>query len=130
MKVFDYIYYRIAKFYFKRDGSSAFRAISILSILQCLLFSELIFFIIRIYVPISETEKYSKLSGNIGVAVALIFLLLNYLRYKGKYWQLSERWKNSDSPLIFKLKGLLVVLVILLPFIILVIMSDVTFIKK
>jgi hypothetical protein len=48
MVMFDYIFYRIANFFYKKDGIDAYRAISILSVMQSLVIAEVIVILLRL----------------------------------------------------------------------------------
>ncbi|HEY0056437.1 MAG TPA: hypothetical protein VGB63_13870 [Pedobacter sp.] len=116
MVVFDYIFYRVAKFFYKKDGIDAMRAFVILTVIQGLMLGAIMFSILRLKYDLSQTVEYKKLSGQIGMVIFVILLLCNYLRYKGKYWRFAERWKNIETEKQRKVRGVLVVLAILLPF--------------
>ena len=57
MTVFDYVFYRIAIFFYKRDGSNAPRSIGIVSVIQILIIGEISFLVLRIFYSLSETAK-------------------------------------------------------------------------
>ncbi|WP_285010107.1 hypothetical protein [Pedobacter faecalis] len=115
MIVFDYIFYRVAKFFYKKDGIDAFRAVCTVSMIQGLTFGAFVFSILRMIFGLSETAKHVNSSGGVGIAIGVILLTLNYLRYKGKYWRFAERWKDSETEQQRKLRGALVILAIVLP---------------
>ena len=66
MKSFDYFFYRIAKFYYRKDGSDAIRAIAILSLIQALLVGTTITIILRLIYGYPTVAKHAKLYSDIG----------------------------------------------------------------
>ncbi|MDB5014386.1 MAG: hypothetical protein JWQ25_2588, partial [Daejeonella sp.] len=90
MIVFDYIFYRVAKFFYKKDGIDAMRAITIVAVIQGLTLGAVMFSILRLKYDLSQTLEYKKLSGQVGIVIFVILLLCNYLRYKSKYWRFAE----------------------------------------
>jgi len=123
MTVFDYVFYRIAKFFYKRDGSNAPRAIGIVSVIQILIIGEISFLVLRIFYSLSETAKYSKESSKVGIGIALIALVFNYIRYWGKYRVFANRWIENESVEQKRLRGIFVILSIALPFVLLIYMG-------
>lgn len=115
MTIFDYIFYRVAKFFYKKDGIDAFRAVCTVSMIQGITLGAIIFSIMRLVDEFPNIIIHLKGSGQIGIVVGIIFLARNYFRYKGKYWHFAERWKNTESAQQRKLRGVLVVIAILIP---------------
>ncbi|UXE67867.1 MAG: hypothetical protein KA713_04485 [Chryseotalea sp. WA131a] len=118
MNLVEYIFYRVAKFYYKRDGSSAFRAVAVLSVMQGMLLVDLLLLIRVLFLHQSDVQGYVKYGRMIGVALAVLLIALNYFHFRGKYWKLSDRWreKEKDNPALRKTRGWLVVFAIILPF--------------
>ncbi len=114
MIIFDYIFFRVASIFYKKDGVDAFRAIVIVTVIQCLILGEIGFGILRLIYNLDETSKYSMESKYFGSALFLLILFFNYLRYKTKYWHFSQRWKQSESEQERKARGFMIVLLILL----------------
>lgn len=120
LTIFDYIFYRVAMYFFKRDGTHAPRAIVIVSLIQCLYLSSLIVTISRLIYSTQVTSQYSKLGGQLAGAIIVILVLLNYWRYKRWYSKFNSRWRNSETPTQKKVRGYLVFLGILFPMIIMI----------
>lgn len=119
MNLFEYIFYRIAKHYYKRDGSSAFGAVAVLSIIQGMLMIDL-FLIIRVmFLRQSDIQGYVKYGRIIGIVLSIMILILNYFYFRTKYWRLSDRWREKESadPTLRKMRGWLVIFAIILPFV-------------
>ena len=119
---FDYIYYRMTKFYFKGDGNSGGTAIIGICMIQLLVLIDFILILSRIFFARSEIRNYIGITKWI---IAAIFILLffynsrkhnrNYDKYK-KYWE-SETRKQK----IFK--GILVIFSLLFPWIIIIVIG-------
>ena len=58
-----------------------------------------------------DTAPYAKGFGTLGGIIFLLFCFYNYKRYKGKYYHLSQRWKD-ESITQRRLRGFLLVLAI------------------
>lgn len=127
MVIFDYIYFRVAKYFFKKDGTSAQRAIAIVTVVQIFLIGTVLFALDRHLLKLGVSVDVAKY---IGVLIAGIILLLNHIRYKGKYFRYRERWLGREIPKGYKLKGYLVVIAIFIPFLLLLLMTDTPFFEK
>lgn len=126
MVYFDYVYFRTAKFFFKKDGADATRALAFLSMTQSILLFELFFTINRYLLKLPIKGSDTKLA-----AIIFTFFLcyLNHLRYKNKYFLFRQKWFNEEN-LLYTIKGYLVLLALMAPFIILLLMADNPFFKK
>ena len=121
MVIFDYIFFRVAKYFFKKDGSNAQRAFAVVTIVQTLLIGELFFTLDR-YLLVT------KISGDtakfVGIVIAGILLFLNHLRYQGKYFSYRVRWVENENLRAYIVKGFLVIAAILLPCFMMLLMTD------
>jgi hypothetical protein len=95
LRFFDYTYYRICRWYIsKHDSSARIAGLLILSLLH--LFNVLVVYVCFCLVFHIET----KLSKPIEIAIALIILIFNGIRYnKFNYDVLSRKWKEESSSL-------------------------------
>lgn len=116
MNLFDYIFYRVYKFYQKRDGTPAIYASGVVSVMQ--FFSLLtILGIIRLIVDFPIPQKYFI------IPIILILIAINWYRYERDFdiKKLEGKWNGEDINR-RKQKGWLVVisliLVILFPILI------------
>ncbi len=123
--LFDYVFYRVAKFFYRKDGIDAIRAIAVVTIVQGFLAGEVLTIVLRLFFSLDEIAKFSISVSKVGIAVALILLFLNYQRYKGKYWKFADRWRSSESQAQTIQRGWLVVLVILIPYVLLILLGTV-----
>lgn len=119
MKIFDYLFYRIAKYFYRKDGSDATRAIGILTVIQGLFIGEFAIIFSRLIYGYLAVANYSKLGSKIGAGLGICLFIFNYFLYKDKYWRLADKWRNKETSLQLQIRGILVVLVILLPFMLL-----------
>lgn len=116
MKIFDYIYYRMTKFYFKWDGRTGGTAIIGIAMIQCVILLNVFALFTKLLMdgPIGRKPLISWA----GVAVFLVLLLWNFRKYNGKYNKFKTYWKDEKSGEYFY-RGTLVVLVLILPWILL-----------
>jgi ABC-type Fe3+ transport system permease subunit len=119
----DYIYYRIAKAYFKWDGELAATAIVIMSLLQSFFLLVISTTIIRRFVSRTDTAPYAKQIGGVGIVVFLVLCALNYFKYKGKYHLLSLRWKD-ENPTQRRLRGVMIIFIIPISIVLLVVIGN------
>lgn len=116
---FEYIYYRLTRLYFKWDGRKGITSIISIAMIQMVLLMILtgllllIFFRVDIIFEYIDFYKYF-----IGFSYVL-FLVLAYRKYTGRYNQLRLRWKN-ESRKIFYFKGLIVLLSLVVPWVLFV----------
>lgn len=118
MKVFDYMFYRIAKRFHKTDGSFAMRGIGIVSLAQVFLLIDvgiIAFFPVISFSEFKTLAVFQSIPIPIAsVGVVIVLMILNYLRYKGKYTDFEERW-NSEKKSKHILKGWMVFFGVVLP---------------
>jgi predicted Na+-dependent transporter len=114
---FEYMYYRIAKVYLKKDGSEGITAIFGISLCQTLLLGDVIIFIVRLFLHRSETTQYTKLASTIGVILLILICILNFSKYRNKYDEYQMRWGN-EKQFTRRLRGILVIIALILPLII------------
>src|SRR5690349_5999500 len=94
---FDYIYYRMNKFYFKWDGRNGITSVIGISMIQCFVLFDLLFFIERIFYTRQQIadSNTAKIGSYIVVACLIGLIIYNYFKYYGKYNLLKSRWKNE-----------------------------------
>ncbi|MBF2092988.1 hypothetical protein H1R85_10785, partial [Flavobacterium psychrophilum] len=113
--IFDYTYYRIAKFYYKRDGSDAITALLTITLIFSLYVIDILLFVfevlnINIRIQASFIERCV-----IAVSLYIVYLPIKK-RYSGKYFLLREKW-IKETKYKKRLNGFLVILFILSPLI-------------
>ena len=90
--LFDYIFYRVYKFYQKRDGTPAIYASAVLSVMQ--FFSLLsMLAIVRLWLSFPIPQKYFI------IPVILLLIGINWFRYEQNldFKTLEARWGEEDS---------------------------------
>lgn len=120
MIIFDYIYYRITKAYFKWDGRTGFTGILLVSMMQVMTISAVIMFFIAKLYTVAETTPHKRTMVNVFLAFSILLTVLNYRHYNGRYNSLKRRWKEEADLQKFQ-RGILVVLGVALPWIIVVV---------
>jgi len=115
MKLFDYIFYKITKTYFKLDGRTGTTGIAAVTLVQGLLLCDILFLVILL-LSLGDLTKYKKEITFTFAIIILALFALNFYRYKDKYNKLKSKWKNQGE---FKslLGDILVILSIIIPFI-------------
>jgi hypothetical protein len=113
MKVYDYIYYRLTKFYFKWDGEIGSTAIVGVSMIQTLLLADGALLIMKLALESEDYKPYSKGIATIIIAILVLFIIVNYLRYNGSYNRLHRVWVNETNN-IKLIRGLMVVVELIL----------------
>lgn len=119
--VFDYIYFRIKKKFYRRDNNGIFAAM-LLSMIQSVLLLEFLVVISKFFISRDLTSTYAKQIGIIGAVVCLGHFYHTYNRYYTKYWKLWDLWKN-ESPSVKVMKGWIVFMLILAPLIIMILIG-------
>ena len=89
---FDYHYYRVAKFYYKRDGADATTALISVSAVQAWILINLLLFIKELFFQ----DIKLKYGWIIFLIIMVGTLIYNNIRYKNKYQQLRNRWINEN----------------------------------
>ncbi|WP_299754333.1 hypothetical protein [uncultured Pontibacter sp.] len=121
MVLFDYIYFRLAQFFFKKDGAAAYRANTFLTVMQMFLLLEICTLLNRYLLHIDVSKPDIDLRILVAGPVLLLMAYNNY-RYKHKYLIFRDKWYDKSTAYI--IKGVLVVLALLFPFILLFAMVD------
>lgn len=106
---FDYHYYRIAKFYFKRDGIGAVTALISVTAVQSWMIINLLLFLEGIYFNENEQLKYYKIIYL--VIIATIFFY-NKNKYTNKYLEFRKKWKNENLKK-RRMKGIIIIVTII-----------------
>jgi hypothetical protein len=103
--------------FYRFNGNNANRAMAILSLFQALLLGVIVLGCVRTLYPVSEISKYAKFWGKVGGGFGLVLFAFNIFHYRNKYPLLEKRWGNKETLAQSRIRGFLVVLAILFPFI-------------
>lgn len=117
--MFDYIFYRLANFFYRDDGNMAIRALAILSLTQGLFIIDITFLMLRFTYSSFIIAKYAKFSGQACAILLGLIIILNYLRYRDKFSHFQKKW--GDSPTF--LQNLSIWVSLLLPWILLYVIT-------
>ncbi|MEI3790167.1 MULTISPECIES: hypothetical protein [unclassified Chryseobacterium] len=90
---FDYHYYRVAKFYYKRDGADATTALISVSAVQTWIIINVLLFIKELFFQ-NEKLKYGWI---VFLFIMIGILIYNKRKYKNKYLELRNKWVNEKK---------------------------------
>src|SRR5690606_1250061 len=113
--IFDYIYYRLNKLYYRWDGENGTTSIIGVSMFQSMIIGNTILIILKIILTKEELRNFPRFFL-IVIVIFIIFQIYNYFRYKNKYSVLKERWKNETKKEYIQ-RGILVLLALVLPWV-------------
>lgn len=111
--IFDYIYYRLNKLYYRWDGENGTTSIIGVSMFQSMIIGNTILIILKIILTKEELRNFPRFFL-IVIVIFIIFQIYNYFRYKNKYFLLKERWENETKKERIQ-RGILVILALVLP---------------
>lgn len=122
--IFDYTYYRIAKFYFKRDGLEAFTALLTISLIYAFYLMDIFFLAKDLFFYAEKSNKVYLLEKIVLLLILFLIYFYNKKRYKGKYFFFREKW-SKESKSKKQIKGILVIIFILSPLLLLFVIANV-----
>lgn len=115
MILFDYVYYRLNKFYYKWDGENGTTSSIGVTMLQSMLIVNTVIVILKICISKQQLQHNGE---NLKFGYILLFIILNIynfkFRYHNKYNLLQEYWKNETKKQKTQ-RGFMVVLALVLP---------------
>lgn len=120
--IFDYTFYRIAKFYFKRDGSDSITALLTLTLIMFLYF-------LNIFLAFFELLKIdiigmSTIFEKVTILIIIFFIyLFNKKKYNRRYLALRDKWINEEKNK-KRINGFFVIFFILSPLLLLVFIAS------
>ncbi|PJJ48095.1 hypothetical protein [Hymenobacter chitinivorans] len=120
MNPFDYVFYRFARHYYKKDGRDAFTAQIVVSLLQSLWAIAIIYMILSATLPFVDRVQFLKASSKYFILISGPILYLNYRRYRNTYWELAGRWREKETEAQLLVRSLGLILFVLLPGIVLI----------
>ena len=103
--VFDYVFYRTARFFYRRDGRGAIRALISVSTVQGMVPSALLVLLQRHFYTRQQLAPYAKAEAGFFCACLVGLLVRNYAVYPRRYQGLRTRW-NDESALRNTLGGM------------------------
>jgi hypothetical protein len=114
IRAIDYMYYRIAKAYHKWDGKEGSTAIFTISLFYCFITCLPVMLLLRLLGGRLFFREIGDIAKPTFVIIAILIFVLNFIKYRRKYEILNEIYKNENTK-IKSIKGVLVVLVLVLP---------------
>lgn len=115
MLLFDYVYYRLNKFYYKWDGENGTTSSIGVSMLQSLLIVNTVIVFLKICM---SKQQIHNAGDNLKFGYILLFIILNIynfkFRYHNKYDLFKEYWKDETKKQKTE-RGFMVVLALVLP---------------
>jgi hypothetical protein len=119
LNAIDYMYFRIAKTYFKEDGKGASTALLGISLfLAALILAPILVIIGNLYGDFFILANKTVLSI-VAISLQVVFLCISYFRYKKIGEILNSKWADEKEP-DKTTHGVLVVIALLFPFILIV----------
>ncbi|UZT97257.1 hypothetical protein ODZ84_19010 [Chryseobacterium fluminis] len=106
---FDYHYYRIAKFYYNRDGADATTALISVSAVQGWIIVNILLFFKELFFQ-GEKIKYGWIFFLIIMVGTIVY---NKKKYRKKYFLLRDQWINESKGDKIK-KGILIIFTIII----------------
>jgi len=120
MQAMDYIFYRTARFFYKKDGSTAHRALILLSAFQSLVIIETVLVLVFSFYSREELSQFKIAAKYLGGFLYIVIFFLNMWKYRGKYMNFRDKWSNEVIK-IKRLRGFLLVIVYIIPWIVFIV---------
>ena len=117
--LFDYMYYRIYKFYYKWDKETGITALIAVSLFQTIILADLILIILKSIYSKWEIVPYSKHLKWGAAGLYIILNLINIKYFSGKYGNFDKIWGKENSKT-KRRRGWLIILLLTFPWIIII----------
>lgn len=119
--IFDYIYYRANKLYYKWDGRNGARSTILITATQAVMVNNLLFFVL--YHVLGSVELRALIESiKWGFVIGYFALLVfNLRKYKNKYPKFKYYWRE-ESARTRVVKGVLSLIVVIIPWVIMMMM--------
>ncbi len=118
----DYVYYRISRKYFKRDGLSADRAIITLSLFYTLCVGSILGFCMRLFFSRQQTSPFTIESKFLALLIGFGLYFFFRRHYKNRYLEIRERYCSELRPQKIA-NGILMMVVLFIPLILMVLLG-------
>jgi len=115
--IFEYIYYRLNKFYYKWDGPNGSTSAIGISMVQMVMIINITIIPLRFYLGQSDLSNFLKKIDELIIVILACLVFVNIRIYKDKYNTFTTRWQN-ETPKQKRTRGFLVVMALLTPWII------------
>ena len=114
---FDYIYYRVAKAYFKWDGRDGATGIIAVGMIQGVVFLFVAGLFMHLFLTEGQELRFKEVitPKQFAGVVMLVFIAFNYFKYRKRYDELNQKWENEPKST-RRRNGILVVISMIAPF--------------
>lgn len=97
MVFFDYLFYRLAIWFYRGDGSSASRAMIAVSVMQFVLLLPWFLFIICWFVGTARAQKHQSAMFAVVILLWVLCAYANKWRYQNRFEELVKRWQQEKG---------------------------------
>ena len=115
MVIFDYVFFRLARWFIRYDGKDGTSAISVLSVVQIVWALVLFFEIKRLLTGTTQIPGGKGYGGVVGLVLVVASFAFNHRRYGKAYDTLATTWQDESSAQAV-CRGVLVLLLVGSPF--------------
>jgi hypothetical protein len=121
---FSYFYYRITQVYFKWDKRNSITAVLAITMLQSMLIFDvfILTFVLSYYK--GQGQLYPTFFNYLLVVFFVALTIYNYKKYYNKFSFYKNKWKDENKMTRF-LKGLLVLICLILPWILIFVVGNI-----
>lgn len=119
---FDYIYYKLQKFYKKWDGENSITPIIGISMIQTLSIVDFFLIFLKSIFSKNEIADFSKILGYSSVGLLIGLMIFNHYKYKNKYSSFEKKW-GAESKSLQLIKSVVVIFSLVFPWLVLYIIS-------
>lgn len=119
---FDYIYYRVSKFYFRWDGRTGATGLAAVTMIQVFLIIDFSVILTRSLFDRYVFAPYTNQIAMLFFVIVVGLMVVNYRKYVGRYNELKRAWQNERQS-VRSLKGFLVIMSIIIPWLPLILLG-------
>jgi membrane protein YdbS with pleckstrin-like domain len=119
---FEYIYFSVAKTYYKWDGKTGATGIVAVMLIQVVMICDLIFVVRKFFPNESLLSPYASYVGILVLVLFAAFGFMNFGIYSQRYIDLKKHWQGEAKNLKLT-KGFLVFLSIVFPWVLMLILG-------
>ena len=124
-KPLDYMFYRLAELFVRKDGSQAIRAIVFLSMMQAAWLLSALLPLAKKLAGQAFLDEHPHFSRTVTTPVVLVVIFLTYQRYSYQFYKIAEGWRHKETRLQRVLRGVIIFLALVSSLIMLLIFSSI-----
>jgi hypothetical protein len=127
LRLFDYAYYRINRFYSKIDKEDSITAPIAISAIEFFILWDIIgIFKVLGYNLSSHLHGYERLFATLNVVVLGVLMIVNYRIYSPRLDEMRKRWENDkEFDRLYVVRGWLIFFLVIAPFVLTLILLKV-----